>query len=126
MALDENLDDRSYQFGRLLAVLEKIERDTYRDGDVRDTNAIRLQAFYSQRPLTAFSQIMTGLKTGYYPRLTEGSKMYYEKIIGQIMEKISSSEEDPDKPLAETYLMGYYLQKNELYTKKEVKEAKEA
>ena len=119
MALDENLPDRSYQFGRLLAVLEKIENDTYKD-ESRETNAIRAQAFYVQRPLTAFSQIMTGLKTGYYPRLSEGTKIYYEQLIGSIMEKISILDNgEIDKPLKETYLMGYYLQKNSLYTKKE-------
>lgn len=120
MALEENISDRSYQFGRLLAVLEKIEKDTYKNGEERETNAIRTQAFYVQRPLSAFSQIMTGLKTGYYPRLSSATKTYYEKLIGSIMEKISSSNEGQlDKPLTETYLMGYYLQKNALYTKKE-------
>ncbi len=120
MALDENISDRSYQFGRLLAVLEKIEKDTYKNGEDRETNAIRIQAFYVQRPLSAFSQIMTGLKTGYYPRLSSAAKTYYEKLIGSIMEKISSSGEgELDKSLTETYLMGYYLQKNALYTKKE-------
>lgn len=125
MALDENNPDRSYQFGRLLAVLEKIERDTYKNGEERETNAIRTQAFYVQRPLTAFSQIMTDLKTGYYHRLGEGSKTYYEKLIGEIMEKISASREELDKPLSETYLMGYYLQKNVLYMKRKIKEAGE-
>ncbi len=125
MALDENLSDRSYQFGRLLAVLEKIEKDTYRNGEERETNAkretnaIRSQFFYSNRPLTAFTQIMTSLKTGYYPRLSANTKVYYEKLIGEIMEKVSLSEKEIlDKPLTETYLLGYYLQKNLLYTKK--------
>ena len=119
MAVDESVTDRSYLFGRLLAVLEKIEKDTYRNGEDRETNAIRAQAFYKQRPFTAFSQIMTSLKTGYYPKLSTGTKNYYEKLVGNIMEKISLTEEDMNKPLSETYLLGYYLQKNALYTKKE-------
>ena len=125
MALDESVSDRSYLYGRLLAILEKIEKDTYKDGEARETNAIRTQAFYVQRPFTAFSQIMTSLKTGYYPRLSEGSKIYYEKLIGQIMEKISNSVEELDKPLSETYLMGYYLQKNVLYAKRETEKEEE-
>ena len=126
MVLNENLSDRSYQFGRLLAVLEKIEKDTYKDGESRETNAIRAQAFYVQRPLTASSQIITGLKTGYYPRLSNGAKVYYEQLIGSIMEKISTSNNNEiDKPLTETYLMGYYLQKNALYAKKETNKAEE-
>ena len=126
MVLNENLSDRSYQFGRLLAVLEKIEKDTYKDGESRETNAIRAQAFYVQRPLTASSQIITGLKTGYYPRLSNGAKVYYEQLIGSIMEKISTSNNNEiDKPLTETYLMGYYLQKNALYAKKETNKVEE-
>ena len=128
MVLDKDISDRSYQFGRLLAVLEKIEKATYKTGEERETNAIRAQAFYSQRPLTAFSQIMTNLKTSYYPRLSAKTKNYYEKLIGEIIEKLSLfGAEEMDKPLTETYLMGYYLQKNSLYTKKETEpvEAKE-
>ena len=125
MALDETSVDRSYLFGRLLAVLEMIEKKAIGDEE-RETNAIRIQAFFCQRPLTAFSQVMTNLKTSYYPRLGSGIKVYYEKLIGEIMDKISLSPEDEiDKPLAETYLMGYYLQKNAFYTKKETKEAEE-
>ncbi len=120
MALDENVLDRSYQFGRLLAVLEKIEKDTYKKGEERETNAMRAQAFYVRRPLTASGQIMTNLKTSYYPKLSVGVRTYYEKLIGEIMEKISlSGEAEVNKALTETYLLGYYLQKNSLYTKKE-------
>ena len=127
LVLDENLSDRSYQFGRLLAVLEKIEKDTYKNGEERETNAIRTQAFYVQRPLTAFSQIMTGLKTGYYSRLSNAAKIYYEKLVGSIISKISVSSKgnEIDKPLTETYLLGYYLQKNALYMKKETQEMRE-
>lgn len=122
MALEPEKRDRSYQYGRLLAVLEKIEKDTYGSDERRETNAIRLQSFYVQRPQEGFSQIMTQLKTAYYPRLSVGSRNYYDKLIGQIVEMISDvSEHNIGDPLKETYLMGYYLQKNDLYSKKENK-----
>ena len=42
------------------------------------------------------------------------------------MDKISlSSLEEYNQPLDETYLLGYYLQKNTLYTKKESEMSKE-
>lgn len=128
MALDENSIDRSYQFGRLLAVLEMIERQANgTNGNERETNAIRTQVYYVRRPLTAFSQIMTSLKTGYYPKLSIGARTYFEKLIGEIIEKISThtSKEELDKPLTETYLMGYYLQKNALYSKKDNEKVEE-
>lgn len=123
MTLDEDIRDRSYLFGRLLAILEKIESDANGKDEDRETNAIRTQAFYCQRPFTAFSQIMTGLKVGYYPRLSSKAKVYYEKLIGEIIEKLSVlPRNELDKQLTETYLMGYYLQKNSLYTKKNINE----
>ena len=50
MALEPEKQDRSYQYGRLLAVLEKAERDTYSSDETREPNAIRMQPVFSQRP----------------------------------------------------------------------------
>ena len=44
MGLEERKDDRSYQFGRLLAVMEHVERTTYGPEEDREPNAIRLQS----------------------------------------------------------------------------------
>lgn len=43
----------------------------------------------------------------------------YDKLIGEIMRVISEyPESEIGKPLGEEYLMGYYLQKTSLYTKR--------
>lgn len=117
MALDPNCNNRSYQFGRLLAVMEKIERDVLNKADDdRETNAIRMQPVFVRRPGYAVKTIMDKLKMAYYPKLNEGSRVYYDRLIGEIMDKISqSSIEEYNQPLDETYLLGYYLQKNALY-----------
>ena len=119
MALDPNCNNRSYQFGRLLAVMEKIERDVLNKADDdRETNAIRMQPVFVRRPGYAVKTIMDKLKMAYYPKLSEGSRIYYDRLIGEIMDKISqSSIEEYNQPLDETYLLGYYLQKNALYTR---------
>ncbi|MCC8073148.1 MAG: type I-C CRISPR-associated protein Cas8c/Csd1 [Clostridiales bacterium] len=118
MALEKEREDRSYQYGRLLAVLEKIELDTYNGDGARDTNAMRLQSVFVKRPAYATQIIMDRLKSAYYPKLSYGLKVYYEKLIGEIMEMISNcGEEDYNKSLGETYLLGYYLQKNDFYKK---------
>lgn len=120
MALQPDLPDRSYQFGRLLAVLEKAERDTYDRDESRETNAIRMQAVFTQRPGYASKVVVDQLKTGYYPRLTPGQRVFYDRLIGEILGIISDCGLDEyNKPLSETYLLGYYLQKNALYSKKE-------
>lgn len=126
LALESERKDRSYQWGRLLAVMEKIERDTYDKSENRETNAIRLQAVFVQRPGYAARIIMDQLKTAYYPRLPVGSRIYYDRLIGEIMEQLSQFDvADYNKPLTETYLPGYYLQKNAFYTKKVNEETEE-
>lgn len=119
MALEEYRKDRSYQFGRLLAIMEKIEKDTYESDEEREANAIRMQTVFVQKPGYATKIILGQLKNAYYPRLKPGLRGYYDKMIGQIMEIISAFDEEYNKSLSETYLLGYYLQKNALYTKKE-------
>ena len=119
LALEPERKDRSYQWGRLLAVMEKIERDTYDTSESRETNAIRMQSVFVQRPGYAAKVIMDQLKTAYYPRLRTGQRTYYDRLIGEIMEQLSQFDPaDYGKPLTETYLPGYYLQKNAFYTKK--------
>lgn len=123
LALEPTRKDRSYQWGRLLAVMEKIERDTYDASESRETNAIRMQSVFVQRPGYAAKVIMDQLKTAYYPRLPVGRRIYYDRLIGEIMEQLSQFDAaDYGKPLAETYLPGYYLQKNAFYTKKDNEE----
>lgn len=119
MALEPEKNNRSYQFGRLLAVMEKIEWDTYDKEEKRETNAMRMQSMFTQRPMHTSRIVMEQLQKAYYPRLAVGGQIYYDKIIGQIMEQISlCSENELDSPLEDVYLLGYYLQKSELYKPK--------
>ncbi len=119
MTLEPEKKDISYQYGRLLAVLEKVERDTY-DGDTgREPNAIRQQSVFCQRPMYAAANIQKQLERAYFPRLKPGSRIYYKNLIGQILAEINEfPQQQWNKPLKETYLMGYYLQRNALYSKK--------
>lgn len=120
MSLEPEKEDISYQYGRLLAVLEKVERDTYDKDTDREPNAIRQQAVFCQRPMYAAANIQKQLERAYFPRLKPGIRSYYKKLIGEIMAEISRNPETMwNKALKETYLMGYYLQRNALYTKKD-------
>lgn len=124
MALEPTRKDRSYQWGRLLAVMEKAEQDVHyeknkdKDKDKeRITNAIRMQAMFVRRPAYAFRIVMEQLKCAYYPYLKPSSRIFYEKKIQEIMEQLSQYSDSFDKPLTESYLLGYYLQKSALYPK---------
>ena len=117
MNLEPEKKDRSYQFGRLLAVLEKAERDTYKKGEEREPNAIRYQSMFCRRPMSIAYQVEKQLNQAYFPKLKVWQRDDYRKLIGEIMEQISQfPDKEWDKPLTETYLMGYYLQRKDLYT----------
>ena len=117
MALEPQKKDVSYQYGRLLAVFEKIERDTYEPNEQREPNAIRMQSVFAKRPLYASRIIWEQLKKAYYPKLKPGVRTKYDRIIEQIIQEISSfPQAEQEEALKDTYLFGYYLQRSALYT----------
>ena len=117
MALEDQKQDISYQYGRLLAVYEKLEQDTYDGNDQRETNAIRMQPVFAKRPRYASRIIWEQLKKGYYSKLNPSARIYYDRLIGQIIGQISECPQaEREEALKDTYLFGYYLQRNALYT----------
>lgn len=121
MALEKDRKDRSYQFGRLLAVMEKVERDTYDKSENREPNAIRMQSVFCERPMYA-SRIIRDSLNPYFAKLSPAMRIYYNNLIGEIFEIISEFDEcDLNRQLEDSYLLGYYLQRKNLYTKKENK-----
>lgn len=126
MALEPERWDRSYQFGRFLAVAEKVEQDAFASGEERVPNAMRMQSIFCQRPMYAASQLEKHLERAYFPRLSPGRRIYYKNLLGQILEVISTCpQEDRNKALEDSYLLGYYLQRNALYQRKVKEEVEE-
>ena len=118
LILEHEKKDRSYQYGRLLAILEKAELDTTFDqAEIRSTNAIRYLPAYVREPQQVFNMIYERLRNDFYPQLREKTVSWYEHIKGDIFQVISESPQLYSGTLTNTYLMGYYLQKRELYTK---------
>lgn len=128
MELDAGKKDRSYQFGRLLAVYEKIETDTYgKDESGRETNAMRMQSVYCNQPMHYSAELEKQMERAYFPRLSEGSRIFYKQLIADILNVVYEfPESEWNRPLGDTYLMGYYLQRKSFYTKKEQAEADKA
>ncbi len=126
MSLDKEKRDLSYQFGRLLAVYEKIERDTFEDNSTREPNAMRIQPVYCNQPMHYANELEKQMEKAYLPRLSVGKRVFYKNLIGEIMNQISEfSENEWNKALKDTYLIGYYLQRRDLYSKKEKSENKD-
>ena len=122
MGLEAEKHDRSYQFGRWMAIMEKIERDTYDIDDKREPNIIRRQHAFTIRPYATAVSVMEHLKMAYYPQLSVYQRSFYEKKIEQIMDILSDQMDMLNNALGDSYLMGYYLQKKELYTSNKEKE----
>ena len=119
MTLEPEKKDVSYQYGRLLAVLEKAERDTFDANESREPNAMRLQNAFTQRPMHTFRLILEQIKNGYYPKLSVGARRYYEMTIEEIVGRISEfADAELNSPLKDSYLIGYYLQKKSMYQPK--------
>ena len=117
MKLDPNNSNRSYLFGRLLAVLEKIERVTYDDGENREPNAIRLQSVFVNRPMQTW-KTLDSLLIPYYQKLFPGARENYRKKISEIAAMFREEDASSmNKSLDDNYLLGYYLQRMELRNK---------
>jgi CRISPR-associated protein Cas8c/Csd1, subtype I-C/DVULG len=121
LALDLENRDRSYLFGRLLAVLEHAERSTYTKGESRETNAIRMQSVFTQRPMYAWKILEDKLQP-YLQRMNPHLRSYFKDMIGEITKQLPDEPTILNKPLEPTYLMGYYLQRDAMFQKKEKNE----
>ena len=115
MDLDENLRDRSYLFGRLLAVADHVEgRILYKKEEDRDTTAMRLQSAFVQVPFSTWGTIHKNLGN-YLSQLKPKSRTFYKDLIGKI-EKLFETNDMTERnmPLDEMYLLGYYAQRAKL------------
>lgn len=121
MAWELDRRDRSFQFGRLLAVMERGEDDYYgKTQESRQTNAIKFMSEYRQRPWFVFERINRQLHQAYLNRIDPWQANRYERLAGEIVAILGEfPEEELNKPLEDTYLMGYELQRNAFFTKKE-------
>ena len=119
MALEPDKQDRNYQYGRMLAVLEAAERATYDKDEKREPNAIKMMSVFAQRPQYAGRIIWERVKTAYYPKLKPAYRAYYDKLLQDICDMLSAYSADINRPLGDAYLMGYYLQRKALYPTKE-------
>lgn len=126
MDLNYETMGRDALYGCLLALLEKAERDTYKEKETREPNAIRYMSAFCRRPLTVSAQIFEKLNVAYLPKLTPGLRQFYRRKIEDVMSKIQQRNEENGVPesqwnaqLGGLYLVGYSLQRKDLYTKKE-------
>ncbi len=121
MILDKDQPDRSYLYGRILAILEYVERSAYSKGENREPNAIRMQTVFAQRPLHTEKLLEERLEP-YYKKLSPALRIWCRNQLGEIHGAFRQEDWDSmDAPLDGKYLLGYYHQRNDLYTSKKDK-----
>lgn len=116
MALNLENHDRSYLFGRLLALADDAEnfalyqRRLANDAvSGRLTTAQRFMTNFSEQPATTWQRIYLSVMRSYMNKLKPGSRYYYQERIMTILDQLGD-EEMTDEPLAPGFLTGFAAQ----------------
>ena len=130
-------ESRSYYYGKLMAIYEKIELDATKirlDEDdnkegksYRVTNSDRLWNSMIRNPEKTMSILESKIKPYIFnlKKRSPGSYVYYDKLITSIVVEIQEIDQAKGKlksSLNEDFVFGYYYQKNELYKSKKDKQ----
>jgi CRISPR-associated protein Csd1 len=114
VSLNINHTNPGYLLGRLFAVLEKIQAEA--QPDINATIRDRFYGAASSTPVTVFRNLIK-LSTHHLPKLEEKRRIYFDKLTGEILEKINDFPrllpiEDQGR-----FAIGYYHQKQDFYKK---------
>lgn len=113
VALDEGITNRDYLFGRLLAIADVLERSALEED--RASNAIRYMNAFARYPARTWGIIQSNIHP-YQAKL--GTKAtYYNRLIDEVGSQLNP-EDFTNQPLSGLYLLGFYSQRRDLYTKK--------
>lgn len=114
--LDKENKNNEYQLGRLFATLEKLQEESETKATLRDSFFARA----STNPVTVFPLIMR--KTiHYYSKVKR--RIFFETRVQEIMSKLNSENAFPSTLSLEqqgTFSLGYYQEKQDLFTKHKV------
>lgn len=127
MGLNEKCEEKAYVIGRLFAILESIQKDA--NPGINTT--IRERYFNSAcaTPAAIFP-ILIKLKNSHMKKIERenvNKKVYYEKLMTELMNKISISGDDIGFPRNLSledqgkFILGYYHQIQKKYEKREDK-----
>lgn len=115
MSLDTQNKNIGYRLGRLFAVLEKIQEEA--NPGINTTIKDRFYGAASSSPTAVFSQLLK-LKNHHTPKLQPGRKIYFEKLITEIMSEINSFPGNLSLNDQAYFGIGYYHQRQDFFTSK--------
>ena len=120
MAWNEENYNPAYLCGGLFAVLEKIQQDSS-GGNLNRTIKDSYFASACSRPASVFPKLAK-LSQNHLRKLNEGTEIYYNKMIGSIMNSLDGefpatlNLDDQGR-----FIVGYYQMNKKLYTSNEGK-----
>lgn len=116
-----NTEKESYQCGRLFAVLEKLQQEATRSNE---TIASKFYGSASTTPQSVFGLLIKNSQAhlNTVRKKSEGAAVNYSKHIQEILENLDSFPTVLNLKDQATFALGYYHQRQDLYTKKEEKE----
>lgn len=110
--LNDEINDRSYLYGRLLAIADVLESDALKNKEVdRPTNAQRYMSAFAQRPADTWKTIYMNAQP--YFRQSNSNRRG-QILIDHVLDKLQISEENINRlndPLDGKFLIGYSQQK---------------
>ena len=113
--LDKENTNCGYLCGRLFAVLDKIQEDANRINSIRE----RYMNAASSTPSSVFATILN-LSSHHSEKLNEGSRVFYEKLKQEIIDKLSADGFPSHLSLQDQgrFFIGFYHQRQDLFTAK--------
>lgn len=121
MGLNEGCEESAYVLGRLFAVLETIQKDA--NSGINTTIRDRYFNSACATPASVFPTLIK-LKNSHIKKLEResgGTKIYYEKILTELMGKIEKFPRRLSLEEQGKFMLGYYHQVQKKYEKKEEK-----
>ena len=120
MGLLREETDRSYLYGRLMALYHKLESDTFAENEQgkRVTNTERLMAMMVRNPAKTIVTLEEKVRP-YWKKLSPNLRVWYEKEKQQIYNLFGKDEFQDTHKLSEMYLLGYNTELADLWSKKD-------
>jgi len=116
MALDDTNLNPSYLLGRLFAILEKVQKEA--NPSIKATIRDRFYGAASSTPITVFPQLLK-LKNHHLSKLGhQGRNIFFEKLIGQVMDGLSTFPAHLTFSEQAQFAIGYYHQRQNFFEKK--------
>ena len=117
--LDKKNTNQGYLCVRLFAVLDKIQEEANSQNSIRD----RYQNAASTTPSAVFATILN-LSNHHLEKLSEGRKIFFEKLKQEIFSQLSAHGFPAHLDLQDQgrFFVGYYHQRQDFFTSKKEQE----